>query len=227
MSSATSTRSPAGPSGRRWPRGWSSSAAGHAVHVDHPAVPGYPVDDEEYHGVFIHRWIRTGRPGPLFALSFVAGVIRALRRLRSELDVVHTHQGLWEAVATGLARPLAAGRPDARAAGQLGLLRRGRRAAPDARIGLAPADHPAATRPSRRSRPRSSAQWRDLGVPAGGSSGWPAASTPSISAPARAPSSDASCPARASSSPAGSTPRRTSRSCSKPGPTSPDGRRRT
>ena len=39
------------------------------------AVPGYPIDDEEYRGLFIHRWIRTVDRGPLFGLSFVAGVI--------------------------------------------------------------------------------------------------------------------------------------------------------
>ena len=78
---------------------------GHTVHVITKAVPGYPVHDEEYQGLYIHRWVRTSSRGPLFALSFVSGVIRAIRRLRSELDVVHTHQGLWEAVATGLAHP--------------------------------------------------------------------------------------------------------------------------
>jgi glycosyltransferase involved in cell wall biosynthesis len=81
------------------------------VHVVTRAVPGYPVIDEDYHGVFIHRWIKTASAGPLFGLSFLAGVMAALRRLRSEIDLVHTHQGLWEAVATGLARPLLAGRP--------------------------------------------------------------------------------------------------------------------
>jgi L-malate glycosyltransferase len=84
---------------------------GHVVHVVTRAVPGYPIDDEEYDGVFIHRWIKTAKSGPLFGLSFVAGVIKALRRLRSELDVIHTHQALWEAVATGLARPLLSGKP--------------------------------------------------------------------------------------------------------------------
>ena len=78
---------------------------GHTVHVITKAVPGYPVHDEEYQGLYIHRWVRTSSRGPLFALSFVSGVIRAIRRLRAELDVVHTHQGLWEAVATGLAHP--------------------------------------------------------------------------------------------------------------------------
>lgn len=52
----------------------------------------------------IHRWIRTIDRGPLFGLSFVASLARALRRLRGGLDVVHTHQALWEAVATGVAR---------------------------------------------------------------------------------------------------------------------------
>ena len=84
---------------------------GHVVHVITRSVPGYPIDDEQYRGLFIHRWIRTVDRGPLFALSFVASLIRTLRRFRAELDVVHTHQGLWEAVATGLARPFIPGIP--------------------------------------------------------------------------------------------------------------------
>ncbi len=79
---------------------------GHVVHVLTRAIPGYPIVDEEYRGILIHRWIKTAASGPLFGLSFVAGVARALRNLRSEIDLVHTHQALWEAVATGLARPL-------------------------------------------------------------------------------------------------------------------------
>ena len=62
-------------------------------------------------GVFIHRWIKTASTGPLFGVSFVASVIRALRRLRGDLDVVHTHQALWEAVATGVGRPFLGGIP--------------------------------------------------------------------------------------------------------------------
>jgi glycosyltransferase involved in cell wall biosynthesis len=77
---------------------------GHAVHVVTRAVPGYPVDDEEHDGIFIHRWVKTALRGPSFGVSFVAGVIRALLRLRSEIDVIHTHQALWEAVAAGLSR---------------------------------------------------------------------------------------------------------------------------
>ena len=116
---------------------------GHRVHVITRAVPGYPIDDEEYQGLFIHRWIRTWNRGPLFGLSFVSGVRRALRRLRGELDVIHTHQALWEAVATGLASPGRSGDSDAGAAGQLGLLRRGRRAPPHPGFKRPAADHPA------------------------------------------------------------------------------------
>jgi glycosyltransferase involved in cell wall biosynthesis len=78
---------------------------GHTVHVvtkDSHELPR----EGEVHGIKIHRWIRTSSSGPLFGLTFVAGVIHALRRLRSEYDVVHTHQGLWEAIATGLGRDL-------------------------------------------------------------------------------------------------------------------------
>jgi glycosyltransferase involved in cell wall biosynthesis len=84
---------------------------GHDVRVITRSVPGYPIHDEEYHGIQIHRWVRTWNRGPLFALSFVAGVVHALRRLGSRIDVIHTHQGLWEAVATGLARPGLTGVP--------------------------------------------------------------------------------------------------------------------
>jgi L-malate glycosyltransferase len=79
---------------------------GHTVHVITRSVPGYPIVDEEHQGIFIHRWIKTTTAGPLFGLSFVAGVMTALKRLSSEIDVIHTHQGLWEAVATGLARSM-------------------------------------------------------------------------------------------------------------------------
>jgi glycosyltransferase involved in cell wall biosynthesis len=84
---------------------------GHVVHVVTRAVPGYPIGDEEFQGVFIHRWIRTATFGPLFGLSFVTGVVRVLRRLRFDIDVIHTHQALWEAVATGLARPFLGDKP--------------------------------------------------------------------------------------------------------------------
>ena len=84
---------------------------GHTVHVVTHAVPGYPIRDEEYEGIFIHRWVESLHIGPLFAPTFVAGVIQALRQLRSEFDLVHTHQALWEAVATGLGRRWLRGAP--------------------------------------------------------------------------------------------------------------------
>ena len=73
---------------------------GHAVRVVTRSIPGQPRNDA-IGGVQIHRWVRTVPIGPTFGLSFVYGVLRALRRLRPEYDLIHTHQGLWEAIATG------------------------------------------------------------------------------------------------------------------------------
>ena len=106
-------------------------ARGHVVHVITHAVPGYPIDDEDYQGLFIHRWIRSSRRGPLFAWSFVQSVRRVLRQFRGELDVIHAHQGLWEAVATGFAAPLAMGNEHPDPARQLRRLWRGGPASPD------------------------------------------------------------------------------------------------
>jgi glycosyltransferase involved in cell wall biosynthesis len=139
---------------------------GHSVHVFTRAVPGYPIDDEEYRGLRIHRCIRTIDRGPLFALSFVASVIRTLRRFRSELDVVHTHQGLWEAVATGLASPWLPGIPtlvqpaSSGYYGEADELRRTRGSGPLGRIILRNTAFAAISAEIER-------QWRDLGVPAG------------------------------------------------------------
>jgi L-malate glycosyltransferase len=94
-----------GAEGQALAQGLELARRGHIVHVVTRDVPGYPVLDEDYHGVFIHRWVKTRSVGPLFGISFVAGVLRVLHRLRHEIDLIHTHQGLWEAVATGLARP--------------------------------------------------------------------------------------------------------------------------
>ena len=78
---------------------------GHTVHVVTHALPGLP-DEEDVAGVRVHRWVRSSARGPMFGVSFVAGAVRALRRLRARhgLDVVHTHQALWEGVAAGVAR---------------------------------------------------------------------------------------------------------------------------
>ena len=83
---------------------------GHSVRVVTRAVVGWP-RDETIEGVRVHRWVRTSNLGPLFGLSFVAGVIGSLRRLRPEYDLIHTHQGLWEAISTGFGRPWLSGSP--------------------------------------------------------------------------------------------------------------------
>lgn len=83
---------------------------GHEVRVVTRHLQGQPAE-ESLQGVKVHRWVRPVSLGPLFGLSFVGGVIDALRRLRSRYDLIHTHQGLWEAVATGLGRPWLGGVP--------------------------------------------------------------------------------------------------------------------
>jgi glycosyltransferase involved in cell wall biosynthesis len=83
---------------------------GHEVHVVTRWAQGL-ARDEVVQGIHVHRWIKVSTRGPLFGVSFVAGVVKALRRLRRQIDLVHTHQALWEAVATGLARPFLGGIP--------------------------------------------------------------------------------------------------------------------
>lgn len=83
---------------------------GHSVRVVTRAIEGLPRDDE-VDGVKIHRWVRTREVGPLFGLSFVAGVIGSLRKLRPQYDLIHTHQGLWESISTGLGLDLFSGAP--------------------------------------------------------------------------------------------------------------------
>jgi glycosyltransferase involved in cell wall biosynthesis len=76
---------------------------GHAVQVITRAVPGQP-EIEELDGVTIQRLIRPVELGPAFGLTFVATLSAALTRLRDSFDIMHCHQGLWEAAATGLVR---------------------------------------------------------------------------------------------------------------------------
>lgn len=83
---------------------------GHIVHVITKQVEGLPLE-ETVRGIHVHRCVRTSTLGPLFGVSFVRGVIQALRRLKPQIDLVHTHQGLWEAVAVGLARSWLGRRP--------------------------------------------------------------------------------------------------------------------
>jgi glycosyltransferase involved in cell wall biosynthesis len=83
---------------------------GNQVRVVTKSAPDLPRDDL-VEGIQVHRWVRPIAFGPLFGLSFVAGVMHALYRLRTSFDLIHTHQGLWEAVATGAARGLLRGVP--------------------------------------------------------------------------------------------------------------------
>jgi glycosyltransferase involved in cell wall biosynthesis len=83
---------------------------GHSVRVVTREIPGQATDDV-LEGVQIHRWVKTSSRGPLFGISFVIGVIRALRKLRPHYDLIHTHQGLWEAISTGIGRPFLSGAP--------------------------------------------------------------------------------------------------------------------
>ena len=76
---------------------------GHQVHVVTHAMPGVPREGE-VDGIRVHRWVHSSKRGPLFSVTFVAGAVRALGRLRREVDLIHTHQALWEAVAAGVAR---------------------------------------------------------------------------------------------------------------------------
>lgn len=78
---------------------------GHEVHVLTRAFPGLP-RDEDLGGVIVHRWIRPIALGPLFGLSFVVGTIAAIREARRTFapHLIHTHQALWEAIATGAGR---------------------------------------------------------------------------------------------------------------------------
>lgn len=154
-----------GAEGQALAQGLELARRGHIVHVVTRKIPGYPVVDEDYHGVFIHRWVRTRAVGPLFGLSFVAGVMSALRRLRGEIDLVHTHQGLWEAVATGLARkrrrlPTLVQPASSGYYGEADELRRTRGAGMLRRIILANAGFAAISADIER-------QWLELGIPAG------------------------------------------------------------
>jgi glycosyltransferase involved in cell wall biosynthesis len=77
---------------------------GHVVHVVTRAVAGEP-DEAGIDGIRVHRQIRPREFGPLFGLTFLTNLASALKRLRDEYDIVHCHQGLWEAAAAGWVAP--------------------------------------------------------------------------------------------------------------------------
>jgi glycosyltransferase involved in cell wall biosynthesis len=54
----------------------------------------------------VKRVVRTSRIGPAFGLSFVGRLSAALIGSRRSLDIVHTHQALWESITTGLVRDI-------------------------------------------------------------------------------------------------------------------------
>src|SRR5262249_7860317 len=62
---------------------------GHSVQVVTHSMPGVQ-RDEIVSGIRVHRWIRSSKRGRLFAVSFVASAVRALRRLRGSYDLIHT-----------------------------------------------------------------------------------------------------------------------------------------
>ncbi len=73
---------------------------GHRVTVFTQAVKGSP-QRETIDGVDVRRCIRPIKLGPAFGLTFLGSLGWALWRSRRQLDVVHCHQALWEAVGAG------------------------------------------------------------------------------------------------------------------------------
>ena len=74
---------------------------GHTVHVLTRQINGYP-REEKRDGLHIHRHLNPISLGPLFGTSFLLQSARSLLKSRKQFDLIHTHQGLWEASATGL-----------------------------------------------------------------------------------------------------------------------------
>lgn len=82
---------------------------GHTVTVFTRKLANLPEVQTLYSGpgggrLVVRRVIRTSSLGPAFGLSFVGKLSAALIRARRSLDVVHTHQALWESITTGLIR---------------------------------------------------------------------------------------------------------------------------
>ncbi len=158
---------------------------GHQVQVVTRAIADLP-SDETVDGVTIHRWVETSQRGPLFAISFVAGVVRAPAAAPAVLRPDPHPSG---ALGVDRLRGGAAVSPrgtDPDPAGELGLLRRGRGDGADQGIPLAPSRDRSTTRPSRPSPRTSSGNGSGWACRRRRWSGWPAASTPSGFVPARA-----------------------------------------
>lgn len=82
---------------------------GHQVTIYTRALEHLPAEQlhmkaENGGRVLIRRVIRTSSRGPLFGLSYIWRLGRALVADRRQFDVIHTHQALWESITTGLFR---------------------------------------------------------------------------------------------------------------------------
>ncbi len=54
--------------------------------------------------VVIRRVIRTSSRGPLFGISFIEKLARYLIAERKSVDIIHSHQALWESITLGLVK---------------------------------------------------------------------------------------------------------------------------
>jgi glycosyltransferase involved in cell wall biosynthesis len=82
---------------------------GHQVTVYTRSLKHLPVEQlhmkhENGGRVLIRRVILTSSRGPLFGISYIWRLARALVADRTKLDIIHTHQALWESITTGLTR---------------------------------------------------------------------------------------------------------------------------
>ncbi|MFM7318626.1 MAG: glycosyltransferase family 4 protein, partial [bacterium] len=64
----------------------------------------YHLSNENGGKVQIRRVIQTSSRGPLFGFSFIHKLAGALREDRQKIDVIHSHQALWESITLGLAK---------------------------------------------------------------------------------------------------------------------------
>ncbi|MFM7592138.1 MAG: glycosyltransferase family 4 protein, partial [Isosphaeraceae bacterium] len=64
----------------------------------------YHLSNENGGKVQIRRVIQTSSRGPLFGFSFIHKLAGSLREDRQKIDVIHSHQALWESITLGLAK---------------------------------------------------------------------------------------------------------------------------
>jgi glycosyltransferase involved in cell wall biosynthesis len=78
---------------------------GHQVFVFTSRQPGCPARQRK-NGVLIWRLIQPRPGGPLFGATFLYSLRSSLIRHAERFDLIHCHQGLWEAAAAGWAAPV-------------------------------------------------------------------------------------------------------------------------